>query len=141
MSPENDQPVITPTERIGACPECGRAWSDPSYYCPACGRRRSGEPASRVGRLEAYAVAAIACAVAGLFALPLVGPILGIVFGKQAQRNIAADPSLQGSGLAQAGIIVGWVGLIVSILIAALIVAAFVPVVRTTSSVIHAVPS
>jgi hypothetical protein len=76
-------------------------------------------------------VASIVCAVAGLFALPVVGPILGIVFGKKALSNIEDDPSLEGAGLAQAGVIAGWVGLIVSLLFLAAVITIFAPVVSS----------
>ena len=43
----------------------------------------------------------------GLF---FVGAILAIVFGKMAEKRIAENPALDGAGLARAGIIIGWVG-------------------------------
>jgi uncharacterized protein DUF4190/zinc ribbon protein len=110
-----------------ACPQCGRPLSQEPKFCPSCGRRLS-DWVARAGRLEGYAVASIICAVAGLFALPVVGPILGIVFGKKALRNIDNDPSLEGAGLAQAGVIVGWVGLLVSLVVMAGVLVVFAPV-------------
>jgi len=64
-----------------------------------------------VTRTEPFAIASIACAVVNFFGAFFVGSILGIIFGKIAEKNIAANPSLQGANLARAGIIVGWVGL------------------------------
>jgi hypothetical protein len=64
-----------------------------------------------VPRTEPFAIASIVCAVANFFGIFLIGSILGIVFGKIAQKNIAQNPSLEGSGLARMGIIIGWVGL------------------------------
>jgi hypothetical protein len=116
----------TPMET--SCPQCGRPLSEAPRYCPSCGRRLWDEVTSRLGRLEGYAVASIVCAVAGLFALPVVGPILGIVFGKRALRSIDNDAGLEGAGLAQAGIIIGWVGLIVSLFVVAVIVGLLWPV-------------
>jgi hypothetical protein len=43
--------------------------------------------------------------------IPVVGSILGIVFGNVARRRIGDDPTLGGDELARAGIIVGWIGL------------------------------
>jgi hypothetical protein len=57
-------------------------------------------------------------------ALPVIGPVLGIVFGKRGLRNIERDPELDGAGLAQAGIVVGWVGMIISLIIVVLAVVA-----------------
>ena len=63
-----------------------------------------------VSRTEPFAIASIACAVGNFFGAFLIGSILGIVFGKIAQKNIAANPVLEGASLARAGIIIGWVG-------------------------------
>jgi hypothetical protein len=64
-----------------------------------------------VPRTEPFAIASIVCAVANFFGIFLIGSILGIVFGKIAQKNIAQNRSLEGAGLARMGIIIGWVGL------------------------------
>jgi hypothetical protein len=64
-----------------------------------------------VPRTEPFAIASIVCAVANFFGIFIIGAILGIVFGKMAQKNIAQNPALEGAGLARAGIIIGWVGL------------------------------
>jgi hypothetical protein len=64
-----------------------------------------------VPRTDPYAIASIVCAVANFLGVFLIGAILGIVFGKMAQKNIAQNPSLEGAGLARMGIIVGWVGI------------------------------
>ncbi|HKY77779.1 MAG TPA: DUF4190 domain-containing protein [Acidimicrobiia bacterium] len=64
-----------------------------------------------VPRTEPFAIASVVCAVANFFGIFLIGAILGIVFGKIAQKNIAQNPSLEGAGLARMGIIIGWVGL------------------------------
>jgi uncharacterized protein DUF4190 len=139
------------------CPQCGRPLTHEPRFCSFCGRRlgtadpsASGtgpasparsqpgdapgapggarEGGSPLSRIDGYAAASIVCAVAGLFALPVVGPILGIVFGKKALRNIEDDPTLEGAGLAQAGIIVGWVGLLVSLVVMAGVLVVFAPV-------------
>jgi len=68
---------------------------------------------SAVSRTDGYAIASIACSAGAFFGAFIVGSILGIVFGKMAQPRLAADPTLGGEGLAQAGIILGWVGLVV----------------------------
>jgi hypothetical protein len=46
----------------------------------------------------------------------LVGSILAIALGSAARRRIAEDPDLQGSEMARAGIIIGWVGLVLIVL-------------------------
>ncbi|MGH9037341.1 MAG: DUF4190 domain-containing protein [Acidimicrobiia bacterium] len=47
-----------------------------------------------------------------------------MVLGKMAQARIAADPTLGGEGLAQAGIILGWVGLVIAAVFLVLFVTA-----------------
>jgi hypothetical protein len=66
-----------------------------------------------VARTDGYAIASIACSAVAFFGAFIIGSILGIVFGKMAQARLAADPTVGGEGLAQAGIILGWVGLAV----------------------------
>jgi hypothetical protein len=61
--------------------------------------------------IEPFALASIVCAVANFVGAFFVGAILAVIFGRIAQKNIAEDPSLQGAGLARAGVITGWVGI------------------------------
>jgi hypothetical protein len=76
-------------------------------------------------RVEGYAIASIVFAVSGLLALPVIGSVLGLVFGKRALRNIEAGAELDGGGMAQAGIIVSRVGLVVAVIALATILVAF----------------
>ncbi|HZI38442.1 MAG TPA: DUF4190 domain-containing protein [Acidimicrobiia bacterium] len=122
---------------MAACLNCGRDLSPRAVACPQCGEpgpaavpagAAAGYPPpppaspahqpgsvgsvmAAVPRTEPFAIASIVCAVANFFGIFLIGSILGIVFGKIAQKNIAQNPSLEGSGLARMGIIIGWVGL------------------------------
>jgi hypothetical protein len=115
------------------CPHCGRDVSPRAASCPACGE--PGPAAARPGtlagavtaaaRTDGYAIASIACSAVAFFGAFIIGSIAGIVFGKMAQDRIAADPTLQGEGLAQAGIILGWVGLVVGALFLMLVLTLF----------------
>src|SRR5215210_564783 len=110
-----------------SCPHCGRDVSPRATVCPGCGEPGPaagyppppppaaahqpgsvGSVISAMPRTDPYAIASIACAVANFFGIFLIGAILGIVFGKMAQKNIARNPALEGEGLARMGIIVGW---------------------------------
>ncbi|MGH2734263.1 MAG: DUF4190 domain-containing protein, partial [Actinomycetota bacterium] len=76
------------------------------------------------------AIASLACSIAGIVAIPLIGSILGIIFGTIAKRQIAESQGREGGqGLAQAGVIIGWVGLgfiaLVIFLLLLLVVGAF----------------
>jgi len=67
-------------------------------------------------RTEGFAIASLACGIVGLFAVPIVGAVLAIVFGRVARKRIAQDQSLSGIEMARAGIMIGWVGVVLGIL-------------------------
>ena len=64
------------------------------------------------------AIAALILAILGLIGvLPLIGSILGIVLGNGARAEIRDSYGAQeGDGLAQAGVIVGWIGVAFAVL-------------------------
>jgi hypothetical protein len=66
-----------------------------------------------------YAVASLICSIVGvLFILPVIGPILGIVFGNTAKKQIGQSQGREGGeNLAQAGVIVGWIGIGLNVLV------------------------
>lgn len=53
---------------------------------------------------------AIASLVLGILWLGWIGSILAVVFAHVAFRQIDNDPTQSGSGLATAGMILGWIG-------------------------------
>jgi len=66
--------------------------------------------------------------VGGFLIFPVVLSILAIIFGRSAKRDIAARPGLGGEGMATAGIVLGWIGValtVVGIVILVLVLAAF----------------
>lgn len=65
-------------------------------------RTRSNDP---------RAVASLICGLVGLFACPLLGSIAAIVLASRAKASMAADPSLEGTGIAHAGRVLGLVGI------------------------------
>lgn len=96
------------------CANCGTQMSEQATTCPNCGHPHAGGPAATpVGakRTEGTAVASLVLGIAGIFVCPLILSILAIYFGKQAQNKIRQDPALEGDGLANAGIVLGWVGI------------------------------
>jgi hypothetical protein len=64
------------------------------------------------------AIAALVLGVAGFVFFPLVPSILAIVLGGQARAEIRGNPAEDGDGLAQAGVILGWVGVGMCVLMA-----------------------
>jgi uncharacterized protein DUF4190 len=75
---------------------------------PAAAPYAGGLP---VARSSGKAVASLVLGIAGLIILPVVCSVLAIIFGQQAKREIDADPTLTGRGMAQAGFILGIIGL------------------------------
>jgi Domain of unknown function (DUF4190) len=68
---------------------------------------------------------AIASLVLGILWFYWVGSILALVFGYAAKREIRRDPTrLSGGGMATAGIVLGWIG--VAMLVIMIIVVLFV---------------
>ena len=77
-----------------------------------------------------YAIISLVSSVAGFFGFAFIGPILGIVFGQMAKKQIT-ETKEEGLGLARAGVILGiiqlaLVGLVIIGLFAFIIIAAVV---------------
>jgi uncharacterized membrane protein len=79
------------------------------------------------GETSGKAIASLVLGIGGFVILPLVLSILAIVLGRSAKREIAERPGLGGGGLATAGIVLGWIGValtVVAVLLVLLLVAA-----------------
>ncbi len=100
---------------IAACPNCGHP-QGPAAYGAIAARRTDGQ-----------AIASLILGIAGLIICPLIPSIVAIVLGNQSKARLAADPSLEGEGLARAGVILGWIGVAIGALgiVAAMIAFAF----------------
>ena len=58
------------------------------------------------------AIISLISSIAGLTILPTIGSIIGLILGYMAKRQIVESRGATGgSGLAQAGIIIGWIGI------------------------------
>jgi len=73
-------------------------------------------------RTEGFAIASLVCGILGFFGVPIVGSILAIVFASTARKHIAQDPDLGGADMARAGMIIGWIGLVLGILVLMLLI-------------------
>jgi len=67
-------------------------------------------------RTEPFSIVSIVCSISSFFFLPVIGGILGVIFGHTARKHIAEDPELGGAELARAGIIVGWIAIGLAVL-------------------------
>jgi uncharacterized membrane protein len=63
------------------------------------------------------AVASMVLGIVGLVMIPVIGPILALVFGYVAKGSIDRSGGREGGrGMAVAGIVLGYVGLVLSVL-------------------------
>lgn len=93
----------------------------PSGYVPTY-----GVPVGPIPQTEASAVVSLVLGIVSMFALSVLAGIPAIILGRSAQRNIRASQGrLTGEGLAQAGIVLGWisVGLLAVTILFVLIIA------------------
>jgi hypothetical protein len=98
---------------VAFCTYCGSDMSDAATACPKCGHPRGGASARTAGgrRTEGSAVASLVLGIAGFVVCPLICSVIAVVLGNQAKTKIAIDPSLDGEGMAKAGVILGWIGI------------------------------
>ena len=106
---------LPPTDRPP--PSAGRPPPPPppAYPPPISappGRRTSGQ-----------AVASLVLAICGLIIVPLICSGLAIFFGIMGRRETERDPTMQGRGIATAGLTIGIVGLALWLLLAVVVVA------------------
>lgn len=72
-----------------------------------------------------YAIVSLVASIMGFMGFALVGPILGIVFGQMAKKQITQSGE-EGMGLASAGVILGIIQLVMTVLLILGIAAAFI---------------
>jgi hypothetical protein len=111
------------------CHRCGRPLVVGADFCASCGARRGGAGISTSiraapGETSGKAIASLILGIAGFVVLPVVGPILAIILGVSAKREIASRTGLGGKGMATAGIVLGAIGVAVAALVAFMIILA-----------------
>ena len=81
-------------------------------------------PAGASAPTPGKATAALVLGIVGIFICPIICSTLALVFGMQARQEIdASGGALGGRGLAQAGFILGIVGLVLGVIWIAVVVA------------------
>jgi ribosomal protein S27E len=105
-----------------SCPACGQniscdtAHAGTEIACPGCHatiavpKETAGHAAQRTSRL---AVASLVCSLSSL--ITCVGWLPGIICGHMAKSRIRRNPLLKGSGLATAGLIIGYLILMLEV--------------------------
>lgn len=82
----------------------------------------------RTTRTNTLAIVSLVSSLAGLSVFPWLGSIIGIITGNIARREIAASAGAEeGEGLAKAGVILGWIGTLLPLLLLVLGVLFFLP--------------
>lgn len=89
----------------------------------------SASPAKTHQKTPGLAVAALVLGVISMMgaAILIVPTVLAIVFGHVAYSRIRRDPSLGGSGIALAGMVLGYVSIVFGIVFAGLLAAMAIP--------------
>ena len=63
------------------------------------------------------AIASLVLGIGGVTVLPLIGSILALIFGYMARKDIRQRPTeVTGEGLAMAGIVLGWISVVLAVL-------------------------
>jgi uncharacterized membrane protein len=66
--------------------------------------------------VSVLAVGSLIASILGLTVLPTVGSLIGLVLGYVARAEIHRTERLTGDGYARAGIILGWIGVVLGLL-------------------------
>ena len=102
------------------CKRCATPNEENAWKCATCGEvLQHGYQGQYVQPQQSgKAIASMICSIAGLMMCLFVGQIIGIVLGYSARNEIRASQGmLTGEGFATAGIIIGWIGIGIDILL------------------------
>jgi len=113
------------------CPRCGTALADGAYFCPKCGAENSpgatpaagtaGTPGTPVQPPQTSGLA-VASLVTSLLPFFIVTPIVAVILGHVSLSQIKRSAGrLKGSGLAIAGLVIGYCSFLPLLLIFAAI--------------------
>jgi hypothetical protein len=113
--PDLKAPAASPPKTEKRCPACSEMVRKAADVCRYCGHdfdSRSGDALAGVLGVNVYAVASL---VLGLVWLGGIGSILAVVFANIAKNEIA-QTNESGYGMATAGQVLGWIGIVVMVI-------------------------
>ncbi len=111
---------------VKKCSFCTEENYDNAVYCRYCGESLSDLAFQKPGynhsmmkpKTSGMAIASLVCSLVGLLCCYFVLPVLGIIFGFVAMNEInKSDGMIQGNGMAIAGLIIGFLGIIVDVIV------------------------
>jgi hypothetical protein len=119
------------------CTHCAFQQPDGNRFCSNCGAPQPqaspppppqalsvGQPAPLANRPNSQlAIASISLSIAAWIIVPFLGALAGIVCGHLARAELRKRPELSGSGLALAGLIIGYSQLVLGCLVISLFAA------------------
>jgi len=86
----------------------------PQQYPPQYPQQQYPPPAPST---SGAAIVSLIASISAFVAFPIIGSIVGIIAGNSAKNDIRNRPyQVTGEGLAQAGIVIGWIGLGLAVL-------------------------
>ncbi len=98
---------------------------DPAYAYPATAYPATAYPGyagPMPPKTSGMAIASLVLSLLGLVILPLIGPVLGVIFGHMALGEIKrSGGAVEGQGLAMAGLVIGYVLLGITLLVCGII--------------------
>lgn len=120
------------------CSNCGGRYAPGTAICSACGSPTlqppiatkprdlvvdpEGVPVAR--QTEPLAVASLACGIISFFLIPFLGGVMAVILGHLARGSIRrSSGTREGSGVALAGLILGYLNVALILLVVLLVVA------------------
>lgn len=107
--------------------------TNPGNYPPSGGAGPQGQaayygayPGPMAPNTSGWAIASLILSIASYLGLPLVGAVLGVIFGHMALNEIKrSEGRIQGRGLAIGGLVLGYAHFVVLVCVAATVLAIF----------------
>lgn len=130
MSVDPNQTTLGGTQSRAYQPPEG---TNPGNYPPPGGAGYQGQPAyygaypgPMAPSTSGWAIASLILSIASYLGLPLVGAILGVIFGHMALNEIKrSEGQIQGRGLAIGGLVLGYAHFVVVVCVVATVAAVF----------------